>query len=621
MNDQNDQLYAAAAADNLKTLPDFLDNAAARWPDRTAYRWFDRQKNSWAAFTWKEFAAEVKLWQKALKASGLKKGDRIAVLLTNSIQAILADQAILANGLVPVPLHAIDTPSACAFVLENSEASAILVASEARWNAIVSAAAGEKSDLSRLQHVVFVHDTPKEELPEAVPSRLSLAAWLARGADAETDPADRPAASDLAAIIYTSGTTGRPKGVMLPHSAVVGNTKQTAIVLPITEEDVYFSYLPLSHAFERTVAYYHSMYRGAELVIARSVMTVAEDLQTARPTIMNTVPRVLERFHTAFVNATEAKGETAAKELLWAQEVGWRRFCRANDLPVEHSPREELDDTAWPELNEKIGSQVRAIFGGRIRNIISGGAALNYAIAKFFCSMDINLRQGYGLTEASPVISVSETVGNHPATVGSPLPGTEAKLSENDELLVRGDQVMAGYWKRPEATRDAFTADGFLRTGDQADLSDGGRIRIKGRIKEIIVTSTGEKIPPVDLEHAIQEDPLFEQVMIVGEGRPFIAVLAVVNPEQWKTFCSEQKLDPEDPSSYKNHTAERAALLRIRRLTKNFPQYGAPRAILLLSEHWTPDNGMTTSTMKLRRPIVTQRYLQQIEELYQNSKA
>ena len=602
-----------------RTLPEMLEHTAATWPDRIAYQWFDRATEAWASITWKEFLSAVRRWQKALKASGLKKGDRVAVLLTNSIESLLIDQSVLACGMTPVPMHAIDTPSACAFVLSDSGARALVTASEARWHSIRDA--DPTLDLSALGTVVLCSDTPTEKEFHGTPRVEAVTDWLAAGEDYEIDPADRPAPEDLAALVYTSGTTGRPKGVMLTHSSLVANCSQTWQCLPLTEQDVSLSYLPLSHAFERTVAYYLAVAVGSQLVISRGIQSLTEDMQHAQPTTMNTVPRVLEKIHTSFVNQIASEGEAAVQTLAWAQEVGWRRFCRKNSLPVEHSPREELDDAAWPDLDAKIGTRVRALFGGRIRDLISGGAALNYSIAKFFCAMGIHLRQGYGLTESAPVISMSETVGNHPTTVGKPLPGIEVKLGANDELLVRGPQVMKGYWHRPDATKETFTEDGFLKTGDQADLSDGGRIRIKGRIKEIIVTSTGEKIPPVDLEFAIQSDPLFEQVMIIGEDRPFVAVLVVVNPTRWENFCAELSLDPKDPASYESRQAQRAVLQRIRKLTRQFPQYGVPRAVRILSEHWTPENGMTTSTMKLRRRVITKHYLALIEELYANSKA
>ncbi len=599
-------------------LPDLLARAARLWPERPAIEWHDRKENAWKTISWKGLSEEVARWAKAVAAMGLAKDERVAVLLTNGLEAILTDQSILANSLTPVPMHAIDTPAACAFVLRNSGAKALVCASDARWHSIKAAA--EPGELDTLEEVVLVTGEPSAEDLASRIKVVALSDWLEAGRGAEVTNG-RADPEDLCALIYTSGTTGRPKGVMLSHRALIANVEQISHVFELGPKDVYFSYLPLSHAFERTVAYYNVFATGACLAIARSVGTLIEDMAHARPTHMNTVPRVLEKIHLKILNDTQAAGEKVQQALAWTQEVGWRRFCRANDLPVEHTAREELDDTAWPKLNATVGAQVRAAFGGRIRELVSGGAALNYAVAKFFCAMDINLRQGYGLTESAPVISISQTNGNHPATVGEPLPGIEAKLGENDELLVRGSQLMTGYWKRPDATKETFTEDGFLRTGDQADLSDGGRIRIKGRIKEIIVTSTGEKIPPVDLEFAIQEDPFFEQVMAIGEGRPFISALVVVNPAQWPAFCESLGLDPEDPASYRSRKAERAAILKIRAKTKHFPQYGVPRAVRLLSEHWTPENGLTTSTMKLRRAQISSRYLAEIEALYKNSPA
>lgn len=616
MAQQTDTSAARAKSlDLLQTLPELLTHNLPDRGDDEAFREYSAREKRWISLTFREMDARVQRWREAFAALNLTRGDRCAMLMPNSIDAICFDQGVLSDALTPVPLHSIDTPGSSAYILSDSGAKVLVTNKYLKWKGIRTSGV----DLPDLQLVVITDDEVPAEDSDAHPRVIPLETFLKEGAGTPLPPP--PKGGDLAALVYTSGTTGRPKGVMLTHSSLVANCSQTWQCLPLTEQDVSLSYLPLSHAFERTVAYYLAVAVGSQLVISRGIQSLTEDMQHAQPTTMNTVPRVLEKIHTNFVNQIASEGEAAVQTLAWAQEVGWRRFCRKNSLPVEHSPREELDDAAWPDLDAKIGTRVRALFGGRIRDLISGGAALNYSIAKFFCAMGINLRQGYGLTESAPVISMSETVGNHPTTVGKPLPGIEVKLGANDELLVRGPQVMKGYWHRPDATKETFTEDGFLKTGDQADLSDGGRIRIKGRIKEIIVTSTGEKIPPVDLEFAIQSDPLFEQVMIIGEDRPFVAVLVVVNPTRWENFCAELSLDPKDPASYESRQAQRAVLQRIRKLTRQFPQYGVPRAVRILSEHWTPENGMTTSTMKLRRRVITKHYLALIEELYANNKA
>ena len=251
-----------------------------------------------------------------------------------------------------------------------------------------------------------------------------------------------------------------------------------------------------------------------------------------------------------------------------------------------------------------------------MRIAIAGGGALNNAIGRFYNAMGVELRQGYGLTETSPVISVNRENCNNPVTVGQPIPGLQIRLGDIEELQVKGPTVMKGYWKRPDATAEVFTEDGWFRTGDQADLSDAGRIRIKGRIKEIIVTSTGEKIPPTDMELAIQTDPLFEQVMVVGEARPFITALAVVNEAEWEKFAKEFNVDPSDDRMLMRRDIRMAALKRLKKAASRFPQYGIPRNIRLLKEHWTVDNGCLTVTMKLRRPIIREKLRAEIDELY-----
>lgn len=605
---------------DFRSIPDMLRHTVATWPDREAFRQFDYAENAWLSLTWRAFNEKVVRWRRAFTAMDLKKGDRVAMLLTNSIDAVTFDEAALANGLVPVPLHAIDTAGSSAYILRDSGARFLVTTSRARWNAIAKAAEAEVDGLPDLNLVVFTNEIVAEGSPQDVDGHpvtlLGVEEWLSTGNHVpdEALPAS-PEPDDLAGFIYTSGTTGRPKGVMLTHRNIVENVKQINRCFDFSEEDVFLSYLPFSHTFERTVAHYNSLANGSAMAFAKSAGSIEQDLLVVKPTLMCSVPRVYERMYQALMHELADSTEEKRHLTDWAKEVGWRRFCQANDLPVEHSQRENLDETVWPTLDTDIASKIRDRFGGRLRATFAGGASLNTAVAKFFCAMGLNILQVYGLTETSPIVSFTRPIGNHPSCVGFPVPDCEVKLGENDELLVRGPQVMKGYWGKPRETAAAFI-DGWFRTGDQADLSDGGRIRIKGRLKEIVVTSTGEKIAPVDIEFAIQDDRLFEQVMVLGDNRPFVTALAVVNEKLWRELCDEMQLPFDDPQTIHTRDMHRLIIKRIRQTCRNFPQYGIPRAVGITLTPWTVENGLLTPTMKLRRPQIMAAHLDLVETLY-----
>ena len=366
------------------------------------------------------------------------------------------------------------------------------------------------------------------------------------------------------------------------------------------------------------MGYYTGVATGAALVFSRGVNLLRDDLSECRPTLMSSVPRVYEQFYHHLMTL---RGKMSAKKAFffdWTRDIGWRRFCRANDIPVPKSVRGFMDRLMWGYLNRRVARPVRDFFGGRMRIMFSGGAALNQSVAQFFLAMGLPLQQVYGLTETCPVISFCRHMGNHPTTVGEPVAWTEVRIGENDELQVRGPQVMAGYFKREADTKAAFTEDGWFKTGDQADLADGGRIRIRGRIKEIVVTSTGEKVSPVDLEFAIQEDRLFEQVMIVGENLPYITALVVLRAEKWKTLCADLQVNPDDPSTMGCRDVRNAVLKRLKTATRDFPRYGQPRNVAIVPERWTVENGLLTPTQKLRRRQIAERYAQEIDALYTN---
>ncbi|MBN9628373.1 MAG: AMP-dependent synthetase [Acidovorax sp. SCN 65-28] len=605
---------------SVQTLPQLLAYRAARTPQAEAYRAFDSSRQAWASLTWAQTAERVNTWAQALAAMQLPPAARVAILLPNGLHAMCADQATLATGGVPVPLHAIDNPGSIAYILADCEASMLIVSQAEQWEKIRAVG----TPFPALRAVVITDDDDAfKPTPASIdsPAVGSLAQWLT-GAGQRGAPTTGmgPQADDLAAIVYTSGTTGKPKGVMLTHRNVVSDVKAVLERIAPTVDDVFLSFLPLSHTFERTGGYYLPIAAGSCVAYARSVAQLAEDLKTIRPTVLVSVPRIYERIHAKLI---EKLSPTPWKMQLYeaAQNKGWARFCAAQRLPA---PTPDASSQAagwmaalpWPVLQALVAKPLLAQFGGRVRVAVSGGAPLSPTIAKCFLGLGLPLIQGYGMTETAPVVSVNALDDNDPACVGKALPGVQVRIGDNHELQVRGPIVMKGYWKRPEDTARILSPDGWLGTGDQADIVNG-RIYIKGRIKEIIVTSTGEKIPPGDLELALLADPLLEQAFVVGENRPFIACVAVLNAGEWQRLAADLGLNPQAADSLNHPSVHRAVLARIEKNTASFARYAVPRTVHLTLDPWTIENTFMTPTLKLKRNNLMAHFAEAIEGMYQ----
>jgi len=586
---------------DVRTLPELLRWRIKATPAAEAYRHFDTRAARWVSQSWHEIDAEFETWRRALAAEGLAPGERVAILMPNGIPHIAMDQAALSRGLVPVPMHAVDNPDSIAYILADSGALLLFVDTLERWQAIV--ATGQPLD--HLKRVVCA-DAGGLITPDA--RIVGLDHWLAQAPVATaplTDVAVEP--NDLAAIVYTSGTTGRPKGVMLSHDNVIANVQAIARRIAAEPHDVFLSFLPLSHTFERTGGYYYPIAAGACVAYARSVPLLSEDLRHVRPTVLISVPRIYERIY-ALIMQRRASGRAIERVLLdLTIAVGGRRF----DARQRRGAPPLLDRLLWPPLKRLVADKVLAQLGGRLRVAVSGGAPIAEPVIRLFLALGLDVLQGYGMTETSPVVSVNTPEDNDPHSVGHVLDGVEVRLGENDELLVHGRSVMLGYWRKPDETRRVKQADGWLHTGDQARI-ENGRITITGRIKDILVTSTGEKIAPVDLETAILADPLFEQALVVGEQRPFLTALVVLNAKAWA-----QEKETLAARGKQGGAAERAALLaRIAAAVKAYPSYATPRAVWWTLEPWTIASGLLTPTLKNKRPALERRFASEIEQIY-----
>ncbi len=582
--------------DRAQTLSGLFQERLAQTPDKIACRQFDPASETWQSRTWQEIAREVARWQAALTRENLSPGDRVAVMLKNCVEWVIFDQAALGLGLVTVPLYLDDRPDNAAWIIDNAGARLLLVEGRFQHRKVAEIVTSSQ----KLERVISL--LPPEKLTDWSPMFAIAEDWL-KAAEGTPVPKRRVAADMLASIVYTSGTTGKPKGVMLTHENMLWNAWYASRCADFGPEEIFLSFLPLSHTLERTAGYYLPMLLGSEVVFARSVALLAQDLQTIRPTVLVSVPRIYERVYGRIQDALEKKGGMAQTLFEAAVDVGWHKFEYEQGRASWHPKL-----LSWPLLKKLVADGVTEKLGGRLKIAISGGAALSPDIAKVFIGLGVPLFQGYGLTETSPVVSVNRPDSNIPASIGKPLDGVEIRFGEQNALLTRSRCVMRGYWDNPEATAAVIDGAGWLHTGDQARVDDRGHLYIVGRIKDIIVLNNGEKVPPSDMEAAILLDPLFEQVMIIGEGKPYLAALIVLNPEHWQSWCKEQNLDPAAPGSLSDSKVSKMLLARLSVRLKGFPGYAQVRRLHATLEPWTVENGLLTPTLKMKRPQILSRF-------------
>lgn len=587
------------------TLDGLFRERVRRTPDAPAYRSYNRDQQEWEDVSWSEMAAIVGRWQEALRAERLQIGDRVALQLRNGVEWVAFEQAALGLGLVVVPLYVEDRPDNLAYIVNDAGVKVLLLTDKSHWKRL----AALKDQLKSLQRILLLSGKPGEAV--AGDDRvIAVIDWLVPGPSALAERGGDP--DRLATIVYTSGTTGRPKGVMLSHRNVLANVDGVLRVVDGFPDDVFLSFLPLSHTFERTCGYYAPMAIGCTIAYARSVQQLAEDMRNIKPTIIISVPRVFERIHDRLEEQLEKQSLAARLAYRLAVNVGWRRFQCSQGRGRAH-PLQLLS----PVLQRAVGAKFSARLGGRLRLAVSGGAALPLPVARTFIGLGLNLIQGYGMTETSPIVAANTLEHNHPDSVGRPLPGVQVRCGVNDELLVKGPNVMLGYWNNHKATSETIDPDGWLHTGDQARIDEAGFIHITGRIKDILVMSNGEKIPPADMESAITLDPAIDQAVVVGEARAFLGALLVLNAEHWFSLAREHRLDPFDHCSLQDRELHQTLLGRIAHQLHDFPGYAKIRRVVPLLEPWNIENGLLTPTLKTRRAMVLKRYGELIEAMYQ----
>ena len=455
---------------DASTLDEAFRTRVRRSSDRVAYTQFDTTSQTWHRFTWAELALQVERWQVAFRGAGLEKGDRVAICYRNSAEWVIFDQAALRLGLVVVPLYTADRADNIAYVISDSEAKLVLFSDRDTWQSVSET----DEDVSCVE-TVLVFSSQDSELASSA-NVLLVENWLPEyGQHFERGVTS---SDDLASIVYTSGTTGRPKGVMLSHKNMLSNAYSGMRSVALKPTDRLLSFLPLSHTLERTAGYYSALISGSMVTFNRSIEQLSEDLLEVKPTVMISVPRIFERVHNQIYKSMAEKNRFQRWIFKTAISIGWSHYEHQQGLRAWH-----------PKLlfsrlfDQVVAKKIRAKLGGCLDFVIVGGAPLTEDVAKTFISLGIPLLQGYGLTESSPVVSVNTKAQNRVNSIGLLLRGVTVKIAENDELWVKGDNVMMGYWQMPEANSKAIIVDGddrWLRTGDRAAIDERGFLRIIG---------------------------------------------------------------------------------------------------------------------------------------------
>jgi long-chain acyl-CoA synthetase len=587
------------------TLPGLLQKRIQHSADKPAYGYHEGD-DGWVELTWKKVAIQVSLIQQAIQHEQLNKGDRVAIMLRNCPEWVIFDIAAMACGLVTVPLYTNDRANNVAYVIKDAGVKLLLIQNQRQWRELSKIS----SITETLQRVISVESPEGHEQNSQI---IGLERWSNGGDKAIQFSINDVVSDDLATIVYTSGTTGKPKGVMLSHKNILTNAYAAIQCGEFYSDDVFLSFLPLSHTLERTSGCFLPMMANAKVSYARSVQQLAEDIQTIQPTVMISVPRIYEMIYAKVLASLQH--ESFIKKIIFklAQKAGWRQFQYKTNASGWH-----VSLLLWPMLDRLVADKIKQRLGGRLRYAIAGGAALNKSIAKFFISLGIPVYQGYGMTESSPVISVGRQEDNNPFSIGKPLPGVKVKIIENGELCTKSDCVMQGYFNNQKATQEVIDDEGWLHTGDLASLSDDGYLFITGRIKDIIVLASAEKVPPQDMETTICTDPLFDQAMIVGEGRPFLSALLVLNELEWKTLAKKLGLDKKSAESLHDSGAEKYVIKLLSKCLCEFPGYAQVRRVSLYLEPWSTENGLLTPTLKIKRPQLLKTFSQDIESMYES---
>ncbi|MEX1305623.1 MAG: long-chain fatty acid--CoA ligase [Rhodovibrionaceae bacterium] len=572
----------------------------------TPFLW-EKRDGHYRSLSWREVDDRVRRLSLALRRMGLQRGERIVLVAENRPEWFIADLAILAAGGITVPAYTTYTESDHRHILTNSEAVGAIVSGDALNARLLPAA----NKAPKCKWVLGM-----EPLDCKQSSAVEIHHWDAAIAAAAEDEDDVEAycanleRGDTACFIYTSGTGGTPKGVMLSHGNILCNCLGAYDLLQELglEDEVFLSFLPLSHSYEHTAGQFFPMTIGAQIYYAEGVESLLANLAEARPTIMTAVPRLYESMYQRLQRGLLREKPLKQKLFKLTEEIGTKRYRDPKSL------------TLWERfidlfLDKLVRDKVRQRFGGRLKAMVSGGAALNPDIGIFFTALGLRLLQGYGQTEAAPVIAANRTKLVKMHTVGPPLKGVEVRIAEDGEILARGEMVMKGYWRDEEATAAALQ-DGWLHTGDVGQIDEDGYIQITDRKKDIVVLSGGDNVSPARVEGYLTLQTQIDQALVFGDKKPALAALIVPDEEWLKSWAHDNGKSHDLSELAEDPELRKALAASIATANEELSNLERVRRFMVVPERFTVENEMMTATMKLRRHVIRQAYGEAMERLF-----
>ena len=596
----------------FKTLPEMFEAVFAHYKGRRdRYALLRKVDGQYRGISHDELKADVEALAAYLHSIGVRKGDRVGILSENRPAWVVADMAILKLGAIDVPLYPTLPPNQIAYILQNSEAKAVIVSTSLQLNKIRKI----KNEVPSLMHVLSMNPIENRE-----PNEIELEEAQRIGRTfAEKTPdwfkdVEKIDENDIATLIYTSGTTGLPKGVMLTHRNICENVKSSVACLPVDSNDRTLSFLPLSHSYERTAGYYVMFACGVEIYYAESIETVSLNIMEVKPTIVITVPRLFERIKSALFKDLDAGPAARKKMFFWALDVG-KKFAKAK-REGKISPLLAMQHAL---ANKLVFSKVQKKFGGCIRYFVSGGAALPKETGEFFEAIGITILEGYGLTETSPVTHVNRIDKIKFGKVGPPIKNVEQKIAPDGEILLRGPNIMKGYWRDEAATREAIEPDGWFHTGDIGEIDEDGYLKITDRKKHIIVNSGGKNIAPLPIENMIQNSPFVDQVVVLGEKRPFLTAVIVPNFDAIRAFAQKNQIAFESNKDLlQKEEVKKIFDEHLKKISRELASHEKVRRFILSPEPFSIEAGEMTPTLKVKRKIVEEKFKAELEEIYKS---